>query len=131
MLIRRAGTAAVLTTATTVLAACASIGGFSDLDRDPQPNDPLPEVAVFEGVEIVANSSRSVGTHEGVELWLVRTAADGVCLLVYPDEEDWAAGCSDRGPVNVGGPAGSFTVVPDGEEPPESATRVSENVFAR
>lgn len=126
---RTVPTAVVLATAATPLAACASGDGFGDLARQAQANDPLPEAVTFSDIEIAPESSRMVGTHEGTDLWLVRTETGGVCLLAYPDEEEWVAGCSDGTPLNVSGPAGSFTVIADGEEPPDGAAPVTENVF--
>ncbi|MCE0488426.1 hypothetical protein [Ornithinimicrobium sediminis] len=118
------------TTLAAVLASCASSGGFSDLDRDREPKDSVPEVVAFpDDVEVVPDSSRSVGEYEGAELWLTRTEDDGVCLLVYPDDVDWVVGCSDIPPLTVRGPAGGFTVVSDGQDPPENATTISENVY--
>lgn len=123
---------APLTISVAVLTSCASADGFSDLDRERQPNDSLPEVVDFsDDVEILPDSSRSVGTYEGTELWLARTADDGVCLIAYTDEMDWVAGCADNPPLGVSGSPGSFTVVSDGQDPPENAMRISENVFGR
>lgn len=130
----RALSAALLMVATAVLTSCASTGGFSDLDRPAQENDSRPQDITLledEEAEIVPDSSRLVGTHEAVELWLVRTDADGVCLVAYPEDGDWVAGCSELTPLGIGGQAGSFIVIADGEDAPENATRVSENVFAR
>ncbi len=129
---RRWSLAAPLTITVVVLTSCASTDGFSDLDRGRQAGDSVPDVVAFPvDVEIVPESSRSVGAHEDAGLWLARTADDGVCLLVYPDHEDWVVGCSDTPPLTVSGPAGSFTVVSDRQDPPQNATRISDNVFGR
>lgn len=114
----------------TVLTSCSSTDGFSDLDREPQGNDSLPDaVNLADGAKMLLDSSRSVGTYEGTELWLVRTEDDGVCLVAYTDEMDWVAGCGESPPLEVSGSPGNFTVVSDGQSPPENATRISENVF--
>jgi hypothetical protein len=77
-------------------------------------------------LEIVPDSSRSVCEYEGAELRLTHTADDGICLLVYPHSVDWLVGCSDTPPLIVRGPAAGFSVVSDGQDPPEDATRISE-----
>lgn len=119
-----------LAISTTVLTSCSSTDGFSDLDREPQANDSLPEaVDMTDGAEILSDSSRSVGTYEGTELWLAGTPDDGVCLIAYTDEMDWVAGCGENPPLEVSGSSGTFAVVSDGQSPPENATRISENVF--
>ncbi|QFG68403.1 hypothetical protein [Ornithinimicrobium pratense] len=121
---------ASLTVSVAVLTSCASTDGFSDLDRERQANDSPPETLDFaDDDEILLDSSRSVGTYEGAELWLARTSDDGVCLIAYTDEMDWVVGCSDIPPLGVSGSPGSFIVVSDGQDPPENATRISDNVF--
>ncbi len=90
----------------------------------------MPAVVTFpDDVEVVPDSSRSVGQYEGAELWLTHTADEGVCLLVYPDDVDWVVGCSAILPLTVRGPAGGFTVISDGQNTPENATTISENVY--
>lgn len=132
MVSRRWSAVASLTTSVGLLTSCTSTDGFSDLDRERQANDSVPEVVNFpDEVEVLPNSSRAVGTYEGTSLWLARTAEDGFCLIAYPDEVDWMVGCADIPPLQVSGSAGSFTVVSDGQDPPENATRISDNVFGR
>lgn len=122
--------AAPLTISMAVLTSCASTDELGDLDRERQAADSMPDVVEFpEDMEIVPESSRAVGVYEGAELWLARTADDGVCLLVLANDADWQVGCSGNPPLTVRGAAGSFTVISDGQDPPEDASRISENVF--
>ena len=49
-------------------------------------------------------------------------------MIAYTDDMDWVAGCGDT-PLGVSGSPGNFTVVSDVQDPPENASKISENVF--
>lgn len=123
----------VAAAAAVMLTGCAASTGLTDLDREATEADALPELPeyAYDDVEIDPDSTRYVGEHEGTQLWLTRTAANGACLLSYPDSEGWLVGCTDGGlPLTTSGPGGSFTVIADDATPPEGAVAISENVFA-
>ncbi|WP_299519172.1 hypothetical protein [uncultured Serinicoccus sp.] len=131
MQVRGWARAAALTVATLVMTSCASADGFADLEREAQSGDAPPvEADMPQDAGVLPDTSRLVGTHEGVDLGLARTSEDGVCLLMYPDEEDWVWGCTERTPLTVANGSRSFVVVRDGEEAPDGATQVSDNVYA-
>lgn len=130
---RRALAALLLAVAATALAACSAGSGLSDLDRDAQERDQLPAGFSFpelEQSEIITDSARMVGTHEGGQVWLARTT-DGLCIGLYADgaSDRWA--CSGGTPMTMGMPGAHYTVVADADVPPEGATAISENVFVR
>ncbi|GGH36514.1 hypothetical protein [Microbacterium album] len=116
------------------LAGCGFLASpvpFSDLTRERTEADALPELHDFPPANVDPESSRYVGEHEGVRLWLAEpTQVDGVCLIVVrTTDTDWVAGCSGGSGVRLGGAGGSFEVRPDRAPVPDDATRVSENVY--
>jgi len=133
----RAAAAAAAICAASVLAGCAAAGSsFAVLERDPGPSDALPAgLPDYATDRILVGSQRFLGEHEGTSLWLARgadTETPGleVCLLAYPDDTNWALGCGGAGQIELGGAAGSFTVVPDGQTPPGGLTAITPNVYA-
>ncbi len=133
----RAAAAAVSICAASVLAGCAATDSpYAVLERDPGPSDALPAaLPEYATEQIRLGSQRFVGEHEGTSLWLARGAGEEapgleVCLLAYPDDKNWALGCGGVGELTLGGAAGSFTVVPDGQTPAGGLTAISPNVYA-
>lgn len=130
----RGRVAAALVCSVLALAGCSASGSsYAVLDRDAHPEDEVPaQLPASAGDGADLDSARFVGRHENSSLWLMRGDDDsGVCLLAYLDEATWAIGCaSDDGPMQVGGLAGSFTVIPDHAAAPENATQISGNVYA-
>ena len=115
------------------LTGCAPSAGFSDLSQNSTTDvefPPLPEDALESADR---STARLVGTYGGAEIWLMKNARDGACLLTYPNEDDWTSSCSD-GPAEFGltGPAGEFVVLPDGHPSPPSQElqQISLNVYA-
>ncbi|MAM53312.1 hypothetical protein [Microbacterium sp. UBA3394] len=102
------------------------------LDQDARPEDKVPEqLPAYAGEEADLESARFVGKHDDSSLWLMGSnEGSGVCLLAYEDEAAWVMGCASEGsPIEVGGLAGHFTVLPDGAPAPDGATQISENVY--
>lgn len=115
-----------------LLAACTSSGvSYAALEREAQPSDELPEVVAGGSDEIDADSARFVGEHDGADLWLARTEQPGnICLVVYPNDNDWVAGCgAEGGAMGVHVPSGKYVVAPDQAPTPEHATELSDNVY--
>lgn len=115
-----------------LLAGCSSSGvSYSVLDRAAEASDALP-AAVVDGVdEIDIESARFIGARDGTSLWLAKAErTDTVCLVVYPNDEDWVVGCGAEGAeLGVGGPSGDYALVPDGMPAREGATKITENVY--
>ncbi|WP_062465538.1 hypothetical protein [Demequina maris] len=126
-LVRGFGVASV---AALLLAGCTGSGedSYADLDREAADGDALPAAVLAEATYLDASSSRYVGEDDGVALWLARGADPDVhlCLVAVPEDEDWVVGC---GYEVFGQSVGTFAVRPDGAEPPEGFTAVSENVY--
>ncbi|MGK3950967.1 hypothetical protein ACLKM7_01445 [Microbacterium sp. I2] len=115
-----------------LLGGCAGSGAsYAALDRDIQASDELPELVAEGSTDIDADSARYVGEHEGVEFWVARMdEPDSVCLVVYPNDTDWVAGCGAYGgKLGVGGPSGDYLLVPDGLPAPEDTTKLTDNVY--
>lgn len=115
-----------------LLVGCSPSGAtYSVLDRAAESVDEPPSVVTDSGDDIAASSARFVGEHEGAQLWLARsTTANGICLIVYPNSQDWVAGCTNAGgPLEVSGPAGAFVVLPDGSPTPDGTSQLTDNVF--
>lgn len=129
---RRLRSAPLVIAIAAASASCSSADGFSDLDQPQQPEDSWPEEAELSSDdEIVPDSSRLVGELDGENIWLARTAGDDVCLLVYPEDGSWVTGCTATPPLTVSGAGGVFVLVTDGQDPPEGATQISDNVYTR
>lgn len=117
---------------TLMLAGCSSSGvSYSILDRDADATDELPAAVVATTDEIDNSTSRLAGEHDGVTFWLARAVRpDTVCLVAYPNEDDWVAGCGAAGDtVRVGVPSGNYLLGPDRMLVPEDATQVADNVY--
>lgn len=118
-----------------MLSGCTAFtSSYAVLDREAEPADTLPNAVIEQDSGDVADlsSARFVGEHSDSSLWLLRGVDVGaVCVLAYQDETAWGMGCgSERGPVEMSGPAGHFTMVPDDYPTPDGATRISDNVYA-
>jgi hypothetical protein len=115
-----------------LLAGCSSSGAtYSALDRDAESADELPGVVLEGGGDIDVDTARFVGEHDGVSLWLaLAERPDTVCLVVYPNDQDWVTGCgAEGGPIGVGGPAGDYVLIPDGAPAPEDSSQLTDNVY--
>lgn len=123
----------VLALSALALSGCAASTSFSDLTSERSAADDLPELpgsALEETVDV--GSARHVGSYRSVDLWLMKNARDGACLLVYPDEVTWSLSCSKHPDVfTVSGSGGEFMVLPDGlPAPAADAEKISANVYA-
>lgn len=118
--------------ATIVLTGCGTPGTtYAALERPATSADDVPtDLPAYAFDNADPASARSVGKHDGTSLWLLKGADQGICLLSYVDAATWLVGCSGDTGVTTSGTTGHFQVVPDGAVAPESATRVSENVYA-
>lgn len=128
---RRVAVCALAVVSGLLLTGCAAQQGtLTDLQRDHESGDELPQLDdhAYEAVDV--ESSRFVGEHEGTSLWLAEgREASAVCLVADPGDADWVVGCGGL-PIGVDGLAGHFEVVPDGAPAPEGVTQISENVYA-
>jgi hypothetical protein len=123
--------AAATATALLALSGCATGEGFSDLSRKSTADDEWPSsLPEYAAENVNADSSRLVGHDGSTALYLAESTGPGggVCLLIYPDDENWVVGCGTNG-VSVGGCGNpTYTVrgdgAPDGDE-----NAISENVY--
>lgn len=118
--------------AALLLTACANSSSYAALDREAKSSDVLPTVVSDSDNQIISDSSRLVGEQDGVSLWLAKgSEPDVVCLVVYPNDEEWAVTCGGAGAVQkLTGPSGGYVLAPDGMPTPEGGTQLSENVFS-
>lgn len=117
---------------TLTLAGCSSSGvSYSILDREADAADELPAAVLATTDEIDGSTSQLAGEYDGSTFWLASAVRpDTVCLVVYPNEDDWVATCgAEGGPIGVGGPSGNYILGPDGMPAPEDATQVADNVY--
>ena len=133
--IARAAAGLTLTLSAIVLGGCTAFStGYAVLDREVEPADTLPDEVIEQDSGDVADlsSARFVGEHSGSSLWLLQgIEPSSVCVLAYRDETAGGMACgSERGPVEMSGPAGHFVIVPDDSPAPDGATRISDNVYA-
>lgn len=124
----------LLTLSAIALSGCTAFAtNYAVLDRDSEAADAVPDGVVEQDSGDVADlsSARLVGEHSGSSIWLMRGFEPStVCILAYRDKDEWGMGCGgSRGPVEMSGPAGHFTTVPDDYPTPDGATRISDNVF--
>lgn len=113
------------------LSGCAFAGDrYAALDREPDANDAVPTELPFDAWDTAdPSTARFIADHEQTRLWLMRGTADAdVCLLMYPDDGEWAIGCGG-GQLTTSFRGQSFTVVPDGATIPDTATVISDNVY--
>ncbi|MBE1513280.1 hypothetical protein [Nesterenkonia halotolerans] len=123
---------AILAVAGLALASVSGCAGpYRDLDEDSlserEVPDSLPEYALE---DFDHDTTRWVGEYKEDQLWLSEgTATRSVCLLVYPDDENWIAGCGGL-QLGLGRGAGAeYLVLPDDTDPPSDATAISSNVY--
>ena len=113
-----------------ILTACSAITQYSDLNREATPADALPPGIVESDAEIDLSTSRFVGVDDGVSLWLVTPEAPyGICLVTYPDGQDWSVACGGSGLEVDMGSGHHYAVHPDGMPNRDGMRRISENVF--
>jgi hypothetical protein len=134
MTMRPARTALAVTVMTALaigLSGCLDGGsGFAVLDRPAESADALPtDLPDYAFDNLDPESARFVADHDGVELYLTRGADSGICLLAYPNAEDWVVGCSGGRWLKVGGRSTKYEVRADGAPAPEGATALSANVY--
>lgn len=129
--------AAVLGLAAVTLTGCGATAGFSDLDQEDTTKIELPAVseeALPESAD--GSTARLVGDYRGADVWLLKNAQDGACLVVYPDgdPDDWYSSCVERSAefALTIGTLGEFVVLPDGHTSDRSQelTQISLNVYA-
>lgn len=115
-----------------LLLGCSPGGAnYAVLDRPVEPADEPPSIVADASDDIAADSARFVGEYKDAGLWLARsTAENGICLIVYPNPQDWVAGCTEVGEqLGVSGPVGAFFVLPDGSPTPIGTSQLTDNVF--
>jgi hypothetical protein len=128
---RRGGVAA----ATAVIgmlawSGCAAAEGYSDLSREATAEDAWPtSLPGYAADNVEAGSSRLVGHDGSTALYLAASAepSGGVCLLIYPEDDNWTVGCGAN-EVTVTGGGGSYAVRGDGA-PDGDGDSISENVY--
>ncbi len=124
-----AGTMALL-----FVSGCTATGSsYADLQAEAGSKDALPEDLVNTefSEEFDLDTMRSVGSHEGAELWLTEgSGRDEVCLVAYIDGGGYSA-CSAAGSlVEMGTQELDFLVAPDSAGTPEGTEAISSNVYA-
>lgn len=122
--------AAIAAVTFLTLSACASGSEYSDLNRPATADDKWPSsLPEYASNSLDPESSRLVGHDGSTALYLATSTqpSGGVCLLIYPGDENWVVGCGMNG-VTVGG-GGSPTYVVEGDGSPREGNAISENVF--
>lgn len=100
------------------------------LDSDRVAADELPVLEDYSYDSVDEETSRFVGEHDGISLWVTRGTDSPACLVAAgAADEEWMVACGAL-PIRLGGLDHSFELRPDGAPEPESGTRVSENVYA-
>jgi len=118
-----------------VVAAVALTGciqtGFSDLDRAATEADVLPEgLPEYAVADFDLDSLRLVGELDGLRLYLAEGKDVPVCLLAYPNSEEWVSTCgSEMG--TIGGPGYEVQVVSDPFPSKDGWTSVGQNIRVR
>lgn len=134
VIVRGALTVALVATVVG-LSGCSSSSAttFSDLEKTPSLRHPVPTtLPAYALQDVQAESIRWIGTQDETELWLGEGKTEStVCLLVYPNDEEWTVGCGGTTGVNssTGADGTTFAVVPDGMKAPSGYVAVSDNVF--
>ncbi|MFJ2544812.1 hypothetical protein [Microbacterium sp. NPDC087589] len=119
--------------ATTMTGCSFSSSSLSVLETDRAAEDELPllEAHAYESVDTA--TSRFVGEHEGVLLWVAQGTESPACLVAVLNDgdagPDWILSCGGL-PIRMSGVGHTFELRPDGAPTTEDLTRVSENVFA-
>ena len=113
------------------LAGCATGDGFPIFDREPTAQDGLP--SDFPDIDLEsydADSIRFAGSHEDVDLFVIRMENGTPCLLVEAGRKS-SIGCGGGGSVEVSTPfVGTFRLGPAPMPSQDGWTAVSENVQA-
>lgn len=114
-----------------VLTGCSFVSSDLDvLDSDRQVADELPILEDYSYDEVDEPSSRYVGEHDGISLWVARGTESPACLVaVGEDADEWLVACGGL-PLRMSGLDHAFELRPDGAPAPEGGTRVSDNVYA-
>lgn len=100
------------------------------LDSDRVAADELPTLEDHSYAAVDQATSRYVGEHDDISLWVTRGTDSPACLVaVAADDGEWLVACGGL-PVGMGGLGHTFELRPDGAPAPEGRTRVSENVYA-
>lgn len=119
------------------LSGCAGASDFPAYDREQTADDELPAGFDVELDEFDPASTRSAGSHEGVDYFLIK-AAGGVdmgapCLVMVAEDLSGAIGCGGDGRASLRSGATEAAMAPAGEPAgdPTGWTRISENVAVR
>ena len=113
------------------LAGCTAGDGFPIFDREPTAQDELPSDFPdidLEGYDV--ESLRFAGSHEDVDLFVIRMENGTPCILVEAGQRS-SIGCGSGGSVEVSTPGvGTFRLGPAPMPSTEGWTVISENVQA-
>ena len=117
--------------AITTLTGCSiSSTNLAVLETDPVAEDELPPLEDDSYRAVDVDSSRYVGEHEGVSLWVAKGTDSPACIVAITDpEDDWVVGCGGL-PTRISGSGHTFEIRADDSPAPEGMTRVSDNVYA-
>lgn len=111
------------------LSACTAGPQYSDLSRAATSDDAWPSsLPKYAAANLDRGTSRLVG-HDGTRsLYLASSTdpPDGVCLLIYPDNDNWVIGCGRDG-LSVSGGGHTYTVRSD--RSPDGGNAISKNVY--
>jgi hypothetical protein len=123
--------AAIAVLMSVALSGCAATGAdYSDLSLDATPDDAWPSsLPAYASEHIDVASSRLVGRDGATSLYLVRSTESqhDVCLLVYPNDNDWMVGCGQDGLSVDRGGSSTYVVRSDGS--PRDGNAISDNVY--
>jgi hypothetical protein len=124
---------AVAITALVALSGCATGEGYSDLSRKATADDEWPSsLPEYAADNIDPKSSRLVGHDGSTALYLAESTdpSGGVCLLIYPESNNWVVGCGAH-ELTVGGGGNTTYVVRGDGALDDDDDAISENVFAK
>lgn len=113
-----------------LVTGCSTNVGYSVLDRSYSEADALPEVVLEQSEGVDSSTSRFIGVDDGVSFWLTRSIGrDGVCLIGYPNDQDWVTSCGGAGSkLAFKGRLGTYELYPDHTPKPEGAKQVFKNI---
>lgn len=123
--------AALALVSVSVLTGCSFVtSDLAVLDSERVDADELPALEDYSYDRVDESTSRFVGEHDDISLWVARGADSQACLVAAgAEEDDWLVACGGL-PIRMGGLDHTFQLLPDGAPAPEGSTRVSDNVYA-
>ena len=117
--------------AAVMLTGCSfSSPNLAVLETEREAEDELPPLEADSYDPVDTATSRYVGEHDGVSLWVAKGTDSPACLIAIADpDEEWGIACGGL-PTRLSSFGHTFELTPDGSPAPEGMTRISENVYA-